>query len=466
MPVSTPLVSPASVPASRTAEPDARDLLKRARAGLRSHRRRLLISSRRTAKRVGGTTVTTMKSAPIPPAVRSRAHIVLPWQPGTRTVRIDRLLLGLQNRTPAADYAQFTGNLRWPSTPVAEGPHAELLRLDAASGSLSDEDILSSSYANMARHCIALRGFFFTATDDAGIVAVARNYIGRHKGETAEGLGQHQSADGAPVRVARIVGSDCFQILDGHHRIASAAVNGTTSVSVKVKWLPVTTPLQNLLEEMTWTAGERQLYQPVDAPELEDSWTPVRRCTDRLEKMQNFLSGRRLGSGTASYLDVASCYGWFPAQMEKLGFDVAGIERDERGPVLASTAYGLEPGRIRVGDAVDFLRDGTQRWDVVSCFSLLHHFALGRASVGPEELLHLLDRRTGAVLFLDTGQEAEEWFSRTLKGWSPEYIGEFLRDHTTFDEVLDLGPDADDVPPYQRNYGRHLFACVRKPVEG
>jgi hypothetical protein len=27
--------------------------------------------------------------------------------------------------------------------------------------------------------------------------------------------------------------------------------------------------------------------------------------------------------------------------------------------------------------------------------------------------------------------------------------------------VIDLGPDQDDVPPYEENYGRHLFACIR-----
>ena len=99
--------------------------------------------------------------------------------------------------------------------------------------------------------------------------------------------------------------------------------------------------------------------------------------------------------------------------------------------------------------------------DVVSCFSLLHHFVLGRGSVDEVELLRLLDRATGRVLFIDTGQGHEDWFRKSLSSWDADYVGEFLERHGTFDQVIDLGPDQDDVPPYEGNYGRHLFACVR-----
>jgi ubiquinone/menaquinone biosynthesis C-methylase UbiE len=116
---------------------------------------------------------------------------------------------------------------------------------------------------------------------------------------------------------------------------------------------------------------------------------------------------------------------------------------------------------VTVSDAERFLAATDRTWDVVSCFSLLHHFALGRASIGPEELLHLLDRVTGRVLYLDTGQAHEAWFRESLPEWDTEYVRAYLSRHTTFDEVVDLGPDCDDVPPYQHNYGRHLFAAVR-----
>ena len=113
------------------------------------------------------------------------------------------------------------------------------------------------------------------------------------------------------------------------------------------------------------------------------------------------------------------------------------------------------------GDAVEFLRGDTGPYDVVSCFSLLHHFALGRGSVDEVALFRLLDRATGRVLFLDTGQAHEAWFRKSLPEWNADYVREFLEQYGTFDRVIDLGPDQDAVPPYEDNYGRHLFACVR-----
>jgi hypothetical protein len=146
--------------------------------------------------------------------------------------------------------------------------------------------------------------------------------------------------------------------------------------------------------------------------------------------------------------------------MGRAGYDARGIERDPLGPRLGNVVYGLEERLIRVGNAENLLPD-EPRADVVSCFSLLHHFVLGRASVDAAELVRLLDRVTRRVLFLDTGEGHEAWFRESLAGWDADRVAAFLKEHSTFDEVIDLGPDSDAVPPYENNYGRHLFACVR-----
>ncbi len=156
-----------------------------------------------------------------------------------------------------------------------------------------------------------------------------------------------------------------------------------------------------------------------------------------------------------------SCYGWFVAQMAALGYGSEGIERDRRGAELGSIVYGLDTRRIRIGDAETVLAATTRQWDVVSCFSLLHHFVLGRGRCDAAELVRRLDAATGRVLFLDTGQDHERWFHHSLRGWDTEHVAAFLQEHGTFDEVVDLGPDQDAVPPFGDNYGRHLFACVR-----
>jgi hypothetical protein len=60
------------------------------------------------------------------------------------------------------------------------------------------------------------------------------------------------------------------------------------------------------------------------------------------------------------------------------------------------------------------------------------------------------------------GQSHEEFFSgRSFVGWNPDYIGKWLKDNTKFSRIVPLGEDEDAVPPFQKSYGRMLFACVR-----
>jgi 2-polyprenyl-3-methyl-5-hydroxy-6-metoxy-1,4-benzoquinol methylase len=166
------------------------------------------------------------------------------------------------------------------------------------------------------------------------------------------------------------------------------------------------------------------------------------------------------GITSTTYLDVGSCYGWYVAQMLVRGFDARGIELDPKAVRLGEVAYGLDTRRIEVGECSELLRT-TDRHDVVSCFSVLHHFAMGAGPCSAEELARLLDRVTGRVLFFDTGQSHEAWFRDLLPAWNIEYIVEWLRSHTTFRRVMALGVDHDDVEPFADNYGRMLFACVR-----
>lgn len=403
---------------------------------------------------------TAVRHAPVPEPIRRNLYRYLLWRPFVRQVPIDRLLLGGQNSLTARELTEAYGRLMWASTPVSAGPHAALLRAHQVTD-LDDDDILASDYAALARDVIAATGNFFEARDDRGIVEVARHYLaGQASGQVrAAGGGIGRSARGSAVRVARIRNSDCYQVIDGHHRVAALAVRGEQHVPVRQGWLSVSTPLQDTLNEMSWIGGQRELYQPLEAPELATTWVTVRRCTDRLAAMQDFLPKAGVVAGD-TYVDVASCYGWFVSQMAIAGLDAYGIERDRLGPVVGEAAYALDPLRIQVGDAVDLLSTAPAHWDVVSCLSLVHHFALGRGSISAEDFLQLLDRATGKVLFIDTGQTHEEWLTNRLPGWHTEDVRRRLEE-LSFDEVIDLGPDSDAVGAYALNYGRHLFACVR-----
>lgn len=405
--------------------------------------------------------ITTLRHSVLSAPTRHRLARVTSWHPGTVDVPLDRLLLGGQNGTSAAEFGLALGDPMWPSRRVIDGPHARLLERSRAHP-LTDEEILASDYTRMAEASIRLTGRYFSATDTPGVVAVARQFLERAAGgEVVPAPGNHHTDADMPVLAQRVAESDCYQVLDGHHRIAARWAAGDKTLPVRVRRGTVTTPLQEMLREMSWLEGRPELYQPLAAPELEARWTTVRRCSDRLEKMWHLLDRLDVDPDHSDYLDVASCYGWFVARMDELGFDAHGVERDPLGPLVGLAGYGLDPERIEVGDAVAFLRESDHRWDVVSCFSLMHHFVIRDLGCEPEELVRLLDSVTGRVLFLDTGQGHERWFRKSLRGWDPERIRRFLSENTTFDRIVDLGPDSDAVPPYQDNYGRHLFACIR-----
>lgn len=403
--------------------------------------------SRRVARRV-----LERARCPVPAAERLTSE----------RVALDRILLGNQAGLLGNEFARRSGHLRWSSTRVADGPHADLLRralrdgLDTAVG----RDFGETPYGRLVRDCLALEGNFFGVTSLEGGAQHARKYAQSFlSGEWRDDQYAGRSLDRSMVRVRPIEHSDCHQLLDGHHRLARAAVSGEAHVLVSSRGAPTPTALQEYLARMKWLGGSRELYQPLDAPELSTEWTPVRRCRDRLDKVLSFLTYQGVPP-SSSYLDVAACYGWFVASMLDAGYEAEGVEVDPMAPELGHAAYGLDQRRIHSEDAVVFLRRATKRRDVVSCFSLLHHFVLGRGSCGAEEFVRLLAGATGRVLFLDTGQGDESWFRDSLAGWTPEFIRVYLREHGGFSEVIDLGPDEDRVVPYHRNYGRHLFACI------
>ena len=170
-----------------------------------------------------------VRRMPLPAKLRQRLYQFVPWRPWTVEVPADRLLLGAQNSLSAAEFATRSDNLLWASTRVSDGPHAALLRQAAASPDLSDDEILEGPYGQFAHMVIRLTGNFFSARDDAGIVAVARDYIAR-SGDVESGGGTGdttgRSLPRTEIRATPIKNSDCYQVIDGHHRVAAAVVRG------------------------------------------------------------------------------------------------------------------------------------------------------------------------------------------------------------------------------------------------
>jgi Methyltransferase domain len=378
-----------------------------------------------------------------------------------RKLKLGKLLVGGVNRYSAATHARLTGDLLRPSTPVAASPHAEFLRAYREIGDsvFDPEQFASTSYYRWALECIKLYGRYFSYTDARDIVHKAKSFARMFDGERSGGHDRHQSREGAAVEVRRIKFSDCYEVVDGHHRLAVAVMRGLDEYPCSV--LPTEgalTPMQELVMDSEWMFGKRRLFQPILVPELQ-SWLVERKCTDRLQMMLAWL--RRHGISSGSFLDIGSSYGWFVSEMSKRGFQALGIDQDAAVCTVGNLAYGIEPRANIVADATAFLRSCTRQYDVVCCLSVLQNFILREQRVSTAEFIRLIDRVTASVLFLDTGECHENEFKRSLDGWNAGYIRSWLQDHTSFSVVEILGTDGDSGGPPLRRHGRHLFACSR-----
>lgn len=391
-------------------------------------------------------------------------------KPVKRVVPIDRLLCGGEHGLPGAPYARHTGDFMRPSTPISQSPHARFLEEYRQRGEeiFRPEVFRQTDYFANAVKCMKAVGQYFDCTREEEVERIARGFVNSFNGkENGNGTAERAEEFSAPdsmVQVCPIEYSDCYEVVDGNHRLAIACVQGRETYPVLVKFPAVRTPLQQLLLDYAWCAirGEMELYQPVESPELGSYWVRIRRCTDRFEMMKRFIEEHRsILPERPTYLDIASSYGWFVRALGELGFDAYGVEIDWAAIEIGQRVYGLKPEQVTRSEAARFLQSESSSYDVVSCFSLLHHFVLNHGSITAIEMMKLIDRVTRTILFFDMGQEHEEWFRESLAEWNPDRIEQWLRDNTTFKKIYRLGTDSDNVPPFANNYGRTLFACMR-----
>jgi 2-polyprenyl-3-methyl-5-hydroxy-6-metoxy-1,4-benzoquinol methylase len=379
-----------------------------------------------------------------------------------KEIELGKLLMGGEAGYSSASYARITGDLLRPSRPIAESPHVELLQGYRANG----EDVFlpewfeATSYFKNAAICIELYGHYFDVKDPKDIVKKARNFCAMLEEKESDNPAADVNGSSSPVIVRRIANSDCFEIVKGQHRMAIAAVKEAESHECLVQpCAPVFTPIQQMIIDSNWTEGRPHIYQPISSPELA-TWPVMRRCVDRLEMMETWLAKRGIRSG--SYLDICCSYGWFLAQMKARGFRAFGIDRDVAAVTLGRLVYGLDSTANQLADVISYLDKKEKQYDIVTCFSVLHHAVRGAMRVSAEEFIRKVDAATARVLFFDTGQCHEEWFSKSLAGWDAEFITKWLRENTSFTRIEILGRDSDNVSPFEKNYRRHFFACSRE----
>jgi hypothetical protein len=381
-----------------------------------------------------------------------------------KPIRVDACLWGYENGVSAARFARMIGDLRRASRPISEWPHVKLLRqYDSIGEQIWEPEVFKQTeYFQNAALNIEIFGNYHGAITRDQIQWGAHRFVAAYRGLEILPLqeGESYQRDSEEIAVNPVKDSACYQVDEGHHRLAIAYMKGVREVQGLILQPPVTTPLQDLLHDVLWLKGRRELYQPIDSPEVA-GWALVRRCSDRLAKMTELLNAEGwMPPESSSYLDVACSYGWFVSEMSKAGFRAEGVERDPNAISVGMVMYGLRPEQVHRADAVGFLRALQDKYDVISCFSLAHHYILNHTNASAEELLHLLDSATQHVMFFDMGQ-SHEYAESKLNGWDEEHIHRWLEANTTFTRIVRLGADEDAVPPNQNSFGRMLFACMR-----
>jgi hypothetical protein len=381
-------------------------------------------------------------------------------RPHIARLPLERLLLGGESACSAAHFARLTGDIMRPSTSITRSPHVRLLQEYEERGAriLEPDELRRTAYLENALLCVEIFGRYFDARDEAGVRDFAAEFIARYEGRPAPGsprLGQ--STPGSPVRVRRIVDSDCFEMIDGHHRTAIAQMRGEEHLTAQVEGPPVQTPLQSLVLDANFPAGRRELMQPIDAPDV--GWWPVSApCREQLESMTGFLRGEGLiPARHSSYLDIGARYGWFVMQFAERGFAARGVERNPAARAVGLAAYGLRPESITRSDPVRYLNSNRMVHDVVSCLGVLDGYLAGEGSVSAEDFVRLLDSRTGKVLFLGGGLRDGAAPGAGVPGAGA--LEEWVRHHTTFSRITRL--DADTAPPAAVGRWGTLLVCAR-----
>lgn len=372
-------------------------------------------------------------------------------------IEFEKLLMGGEGGYVSSCYARLTGDLLRPSRSILDSPHAQLLAMYRAEGEniFSLKKFKTTSYYRNAATCIKLTGKYFGARSPKEAVKLAREFCQMLDGKQLEKHLGAKNAKDFPIIVRRILFSDCFEILRGEHLLALASAKGFKKCLCMVEpFDPAITPIQ----QMVLDSNGRQLYHPISAPELA-SWPLIRRCNDRMKMMADFLARKKIVSG--SHLDVGCCYGWFVAEMSKLGFQALGVDRNPASLAVGQIAYGLPDSTIEAQDVVAFLNAQSRRFDVVTCLSILHHFVLVQRSISAVELIQKIDAITNKVLFFDTGECHEDNLTQRLATWDAKFIEQWLKEQTSFDHIEVLGIDSDNVGHCRNRYQRHLFACSR-----
>lgn len=340
------------------------------------------------------------------------------------------------------------------STLLKDTPHVKLLEEYLSIGDKIFE--VKTPYYFNAKRCLETCGNYFDIKNEKEIIRQIKRFIDHFNGKASDHI-THQSDNPTPL-ASKNAFSEYYEVIDGIHRLAIAYVKGVREMDFRISDQPSISLIQELVLKNCWTPYQTLLYQPISCPELQN-FTLVRKCTDRFELMKQYLSKETFHSPT--FLDLGCSYGYFLSAMEKFGFSSYGVDSCPNSITLGHAYYGMPRKRLLCLSLENFFEMNEESYDVVSLLSVLHHFVLGKGQISAKELMTQVDKLTKNILFIDTGQNHEEWFKKSLPEWDPAFIQKFLLENTTFKKIIPLGTDTDNTGVYAPNYRRTLFACLR-----
>jgi hypothetical protein len=376
---------------------------------------------------------------------------------------VKKILLGGEGDVRAKQYSYLTGDLLRPSIRALSGPHATFLAdYERLGERIFDRDVFeTTSYYKNARDCIRVFGDYFPSSlSPDRIVLTAKRFALQFEGKSVAHLpAEGHSPEGEVIKVYTVRDSDCYELMQGNHRVAFAARRDQEFITANVQFEPNYTPLQEMVRNVAWESGAKELYQPLGLPEFESSWALLRDCNARFDKMLRFLRFRQLGADRVDRIvDIGSYYGWFVSRFVSAGYNAVGIERDRQAILIGELVYGNLERKILWDDARTALTEEAMQSDVICCLSVMHHYVLGKYSTSANEFLRLLNERTRKILFFEMGEQHEQWFARSLAGWNKDFIKSWVIENTQFKIAHELGRDNDNKGRYRNNFGRMLFA--------
>ncbi|MGB4837366.1 MAG: hypothetical protein WBP08_00100 [Saprospiraceae bacterium] len=380
-------------------------------------------------------------------------------------IDITKILRGAEgDDLTGLQYVLMTGNKFRTSTFAVEGPQVGLIHDYMTYGEAIFERnfFTKTSYYKNAFESVCYLGDYFPAAkkpDD--IVNIAKRFVYSYLERDISdfpNVGHNQYSELIIVRP--IIRSDCFQIVSGNHRLASAFMKGEKQIKAIVRKSEAThTYFTELISNVIWDKGTA-LYQPIELPEL--AHLPViRKCYDRLEKMTIFLAEKKIELNEKSLLDIGSYYGWFVNEFTKKGVSAFGLERDFSACKVAIELYMLPENRFINKPLEDFILNNDEQYDIVLFLSVLHHFSLEKSFMTDEFVFAKLAQKTKNIMFFETGEEHETMFGSALSGWNDDRIKDFILKNSEFKEVIPLGRDSDNVGDHVNDYQRMLYALIK-----